>query len=314
MFVKKNIYLGLLLASVMGLSACDNAQTSSETPQLTAQQAEIQKYNTYIKVANFNHDSFEEYINYFQHDIKPEFVKPTNNIIINSNVDDMRKIKKYLDDARSMKPAMPDLDGPAQEYSNALAKSLPIGMDMHNYIAAKTYLSDNGAHGREVQDAVIASLQQLAHAEQVFLKSIDVRDRAQTKAAFENSEKGTQAYYKAGMVYYMKQGMDAASDLQPEQGLGKDRDAFNDALNQFASMAKGYESKIKNPDNSDCSILRDNINSYLSIGRTIISRTDSNYYYKKKHSFLGFAGGDGDPGDLEHNFNGLISSLNASAC
>ncbi len=66
----------------------------------------------------------------------------------------MSQIKDNLDKARTMKPDMADIDGPAKAYSDALKNVIPLDRDMANYIESKAYLGDKSAHGREIQPAI----------------------------------------------------------------------------------------------------------------------------------------------------------------
>lgn len=312
-----------LAASLILLSACDDSTSSqsgqANEEQTASEQAEIQKYNAYVEVANSVHRSYAEDLATYQTAVKPVLDGKRNedNLLFPSS-SPMGRIKENLDKARAMKPDMAELDGPAKAYSDALAKAVPLDRDMANYIEAKTYLSDKGAHGRDTQPAYIAAMEELATAQASYNNAIEAKDRARIKSAFDKTEKDTLAYFRIGMVYHIKDSMDLASGFLSGTGLGDKKEAFKASLDQFNAMATGYDNKIREQSNEGCSAIMSKANAYLSTGRQIISRTEDGSYEKDKQQRSQFqmmqSREQQDANSLLQDYNNMISRLNMNQC
>lgn len=320
MFAKQIARSLAVAACFFALTACDDKP--SEKPQQTqasAEQAEILKYNEYIEAANMTSASYAKELAQYQKYIQPAFDgKKELKDLFFSQPTAMGRIKEHLDKARSMKPAMAELDEPARLYSEALAKAEPVSRDMYNYISAKTYQSDNGEHGRKIQPALLTSMKDLVEAQANFLNGVDAKDRARIKAEFERTEKDTVAYYRMGMVYWLKESMDAASGVLDGQGLGNRTEDFKKSLNQFNSMAAAYDAKMRESNKTGCSNLLFTANAYLSTGRDVIERTENGSYEQDakqpKQFQLMQSHQTQDANSLLQNYNNMISALNMGKC
>ncbi|TWF56473.1 YiiG family protein [Neorhizobium alkalisoli] len=309
-----------IAACLLTLSACDDSKSeANRQPQVSAEQAEVLKYNEYVGTANMTQASFGDDLEKYRQYVQPVFDgKKKSDSLFFSSTSSMGRIKEKLDKARAMKPDMADLDAPAQTYSEALGKADPLYSDMANYIGAKTYLSDKGAHGREIQSAFIASMEAVTAAQAGFANAIDAKDRARIKAEFEKAEKDTIAYYQLGMSYHIKESMDLASGFLAGNGLGDKKEAFKTSLDQFNGMATNYENKVREKTKNGCSSLMLHVNAYLAKGREIIQDTESGKYEKDKKRPAQFqlmqSDEQRDASTLLQNFNNVINALNFNRC
>lgn len=320
MFAKHIARSLAVAACFFALSACDDKNADKpQEPPISAEQAEVVKYNAYVEAANMASSSFGNDLAQYEKYIKPVFdgKKPMKDLFF-SEPGAMDRIQQQLDKARAMKPAMAELDEPARMYSEALAKAGPVSRDLYNYIGAKTYKSDNGDHGREVQPAYLTNMQSLVVAQADFLNGIDAKDRARIKAEFEKTKKDTLEYYRMGSIYYLKESMDAAGDFINGEGLGDKKDAFKTALNQLNSMLTAYDAKMREHNKVGCSNLLFTANAYLSKGRDAIERTENGEYEKEakepKQFRLMESQQTQDAKSLLQNYNNMISAINMGKC
>lgn len=312
----------MVLACFFALTACDDKsaeKAQQEQAQKAPEQSEVEKYNEYVRAANMATVSFAQDLEQYQKNIQPVFDgKKRNKNLFYSNPIGISRVQEQLDKARAMKPAMAELDESARVYSEALAKADPLSRDVYNYISAKTYLSDEGAHGREIQPAYLDAMQKLVVAQADFLNGIDAKDRARIKAEFESSEKGSIDHYRIGMVYYLKESMDAADGVYDGTGLGDKKEAFRNALNQFNSMVTAYDGKVRERNKTGCSSLKMTANSYLSTGREIIESTEEGTYEKEakkpKQFRLMEPQQKRDASSLLQHYNNMINELNVNRC
>lgn len=312
-----------LAAALILLSACDDSTSSqsdhTQGVRTASDQEEIQKYNAYVEVANSVRRPYAEDLATYQSVVKPVFdgKKKEDDLLFPSS-STMSQIKDNLDKARTMKPDMADIDGPAKAYSDALKNAIPIDRDMANYIESKAYLGDKSAHGREIQPAYISAMEALAMAQENYDNAIEAKDRARIKSAFDNAEKGTLAYFRIGMVYRIKESMNFASGFLSGSGLGDERDAFKTSLDQFNAMATGYDDKIREQNNEGCSAIMSKANAYLSTGRQIVNRTEEGSYEKDKQQRSQFqmmqSREQEDANSLLQDYNNMISRLNMNQC
>jgi len=319
MIVSNAIRALAVAACLCALSACkDDKSAAPEAPKVSAEQAEVQKYNAYVDVAN-SAGAYGDAVDDYEKHVQPylDGKKPLKELYFNAP-SSLERLKAALDKAQSMAPAMADLDGPARAYAEAMGKAAPLSSDINNYIDAKTYQSDKGAHGREIQPALLASLKALAVAQDGFLSAIEARDRARTKAEFENAKKDTAAYFRAGLIYYGKQSMDRAEGVLAGKGLGDQVEPFKQALDQANTMALGYDGKIRESNNKGCSSLMLHANTFFSKGRDIIQRTTDGTYAqeaKRPAPFSMMPSQQGrDAHDLQQDFTNLINELNIDRC
>ncbi len=303
-------------ACVLMLSACDESKTNkAEQSQPPAEQAEVLKYNAYVEVANSFQRTYAKELATFQSYVQPVLEGKDKNDNLFYSTNNLDRLKNDLAKAREMKPDMAELDGPAEAYRDAAEKAEPLDREMGNYISAKTYLSDKGAHGREIQPAFVAAMEALATAQVNFVGAIDARDRARIKAEFDKAEKDTRDYFRIGMIYHIKESMDAADGFLQGNGLGDKKDALNTSLDEFNKMATGYDAKVREKNNAGCSSLMLNVNAYLSTGRQIILRTENGRYQEdKKAKFQMMSAERQDASSLLQDYNNVISTINMNRC
>lgn len=309
-----------LSACVLALSACGSQDNDkSHQAHTLADQGELQKYNAYVEAANMGQVSFAKTLETYRKSIEPAFdgKKDMTNLFFPSEPG-IGRIKEQLDKAIAMKPDMAELDGAGRAYSDALGKVDPLYRDMANYIEAKTYTSDKGAHGREIQPSLITALENLATAQSAYMKGIDAKDRARIKAEFEATKKDTLDYYRMGMVYHIKESIDHASGVLDGKGLGDQKDAFKASLDQFNIMGTKFENKIRETNKDGCPGFMLHVNAYLAAGRNIIQRTEDGTYAKESKnnsSFMLMKPQQTQDGEtLLQNYNDVISNINIKQC
>ncbi|MFJ1302084.1 YiiG family protein [Pseudomonadota bacterium AL_CKDN230030165-1A_HGKHYDSX7] len=318
-------YASRMLAAVvcaLALSACSDEAKKPEAPKMSASQAEIKKYNEYVSAANRAGDTYERALEKWENDLAPKFAgtKPLKDMYINDGSPHATpQIKESLDNALAMSPAIDDLDALARAYSEALGKFLPVSTDMNNYISAKTYVSDKGAHGKEIQAAYGDSLKAVVATQAAFFGGIEVKDRARTKAEFENAKKDTTEYFRAGLIYYSKESVNMADGLFEGTGLGDQLDPFSKALDDMNKMAVAYDGKLRESNQKGCPSLMSNVNSYLSAGRTAIEHTTGGRYDEEAkrtgiHARVITRSIETDANNLRRTYNSLVGALNRNSC
>lgn len=318
MIVKNAIRSLAVAACVLALSACgEDKPKQPDAPKVSADQAEIQKYNAYVGVANSVTDSYGGALEKYQKYVQPVIEGKEKKDVQYYASFYMDRTREQLDKAVAMKPEMAELDGPARKYIEALTKAAPLYNDMTQYISAKTYTSDNGAHGREIQPAFIESMTALAAAQEGFFEGIEAKDRARTKAEFESARKDTVAYFRAGMVYYSKDAMDQAEGVFDGTGLGGKKDAFKQSVDQFNTMATRFDAKMRESNQKGCSSFMMDANAFTAIGRSIVQRTDDGTYVKEakdRKPYMPQTQAVRDAYDLRQKFNNVVSAMNTNRC
>ncbi|MDH2913167.1 YiiG family protein [Kosakonia cowanii] len=323
MFVKQIARSLAVAACLFALSACDDNKKAEQPQesQSTAEQDGIAKYNAHVEAANYVTYSFGEDLAKYKKYNQPQLdgKKPLEELYSSGSSSAMTTLQDFLDKAIAMKPPMPELDQPARDYSDAVAKATPVIRDLENYINSKSYSSDNGAKGRELQPAYLSSMEKLVVAQANYLNAIDAKDRARIKAEFDKAEKDSLAYYRIGSIYYLKESMDAASGFLNGEGLGDKKEAFKTSLDQFNAMMTSYDTKMRERNKVGCSNMIFKANAYLSTGRDVIKHTEEGRYEeeaKRAHPF-GMSTNNSinnDTRDLMQNFNNMINTMNLNQC
>ncbi|QNQ20416.1 YiiG family protein [Kosakonia sp. SMBL-WEM22] len=321
--IAKNIARTLAVAACLfALSACDDkkAEEPQQASKSSAEQAEITKYNAYIEAANMSSSSFGEQLDQYKKYIAPAFTgeKPRDDLFFPGSDTTIPRVKDLLDKARAMEPEMKDLDASATRYSEALGQTEPVNRELYNYINAKTYKSDNGDKGRELQPKFISAMEKLVVAQADFLNAVDKKDRERIKAEYEKTPKDTAAYYRIGSIYYLKESMDAANGFINGEGLGDKKDAFKKSLDQFNEALTAYDAKMRESNKKGCSSLIFTANSYLSTGRDVIEHTDSGIYEQEAKRSQQFqmmqSTQENDVRSLMQNYNNVINAINIGTC
>lgn len=322
MFAKTIARSLAVAACLFALSACDDkkADEPQQASQSSAEQAEITKYNSYIEAANMSSSSFGEQLEQYKKYIAPAFSgeKSRSDLFFPGSDTTIPRVKDLLDKAHAMEPVMKDLDDSATRYSEALGQAEPVNRELSNYINSKTYKSDNGDKGRELQPKFISAMEKLVVAQADFLNAIDKKDRERIKAEYEKTPKDTAAYYRIGSIYYLKESMDAASGFINGEGLGDKKDAFKKSLDQFNDALTAYDAKMRESNKKGCSSLIFTANSYLSTGRDVISHTEDGTYEKeanepKQFHMMQSTQGN-DVRDLMQHYNNVINAINIGTC
>lgn len=320
-FMSRPLCMSALLAATLMLAACgdDTAKKEAKPAEASTAQAEIIKYNQYVDAANGIHQSFEETLDKYEQYMVPKLAdkKPVKDYVIGNDILVLRT-KEKLDKALALKPAIPEIDAAAKDFSEALGKLMPLSTELQNYAAAKTFLADNGALAREKSPAYVAALTDVVKAENAFYHGISVKDTANTKQAFESAKKDTVAYYRAGMVYYGKSTLNEATGIFDGTGLGAKKDAFKQELDKLNEMTLGFDKKTREADPKGCSSTMMHANSFLAAGRKVVEHEESGRYTedaKRTGAFKMIRPTIVDDAyGLRQNFNNLISNLNTSRC
>ncbi|MGY5956982.1 DUF3829 domain-containing protein [Kosakonia sp. BK9b] len=319
----KNIVRSLAVAACLfALMGCDDKKSDqaqeSQVSAEQAEQAEVLKYNEYIAAANMSSTTYADQLAQFREEVKPALArkKSIDRLYFNApNPQGLINVKESLDKALAMKPDMPVLDEPARAYRDAVEKIQAVNTDMVSYINAKTYTSDQGAHGREIQNDFEARLQALVTAHEAFLQSIKAQDTARVKAAFEKAEKGTREYYHAGMIYYLKQSVEAAHNIDENTTLGDKTEAFKTSLDQFNAMALGYDAKVREFNKTGCPTIMSAANNYLGAARTVLQRSNDGTYEKEAQRKNGSRMmHEWDVREIYNNYKNVIETLNYNRC
>ena len=117
---------------------------------------------------------------------------------------------------------------------------------------------------------------------------------------------------------HIKDSIDQASSFLNGEGFGDSKDVFKAALDAFATMASGYDRKVRDQNSTGCLAIMSNANAYLSVGRQIIHRTEDGSYEKDKQQGSQFqlmqSREQQDASSLLQNYNNMISQLNMNQC
>src|SRR5690606_3991730 len=244
------------------LGGCTDSETQSQpaaaaAPELSPEQQNIATYNVFVEAANGDNfsSSLDEYPKYYAAAIKNKAPLANYTAVLPSNIEAQRK---NLAKALAMKGDLPERDATGKPLSEALAKLEPLNKEMYNYVQSKGFLSDKGKKAQEKDAAFIGALTEVVQTQQAFYEAIAKRDEINTRTAFENAEKDTFEYYRAGLVVYAKQTMHRSYDFFESPSDKKLAAAFNESLDKLAEMAEGMNGK------QDCSNLMMTVNSLLS--------------------------------------------------
>lgn len=312
-FKAKPMVAALFVAGTLVLSGCndDNTQAQqSETPELSAEQQDIAKYNAFIEVANGARfaETLISYQKYYAEKIQKK--KPLTDYSVVSPYN-IKMTRENLDKALALTGNLPELDATAKPLNDALVKLEPINAELNNYAESKGYLSDKGKKAQEKDAEYIAALTDVVKAQEAFLDAISKRDEINTRTAFEKAEKDSVDYYRAGIVLYAKQAANRSQDFFESAGEQKTADAFNESLDKLNEMADGWNKKMSETHAKGCTNLVMQVNSLLSSGRDAIAHA-ARGDYKRKTAYMTPTYFDEQA--VSQGFNNVINSLNQQQC
>jgi len=308
----KPLFASLCVAGTLLLGGCNDSETQSQqaeaaAPELSPEQQNIAKYNVFVEAANGDNFSsyLDEYQKYYADAIKNKEPLENYTAVLPSNIERQRK---NLEKALAMKGDLPELDATGKPLSEALAKLEPLNKEMYNYVQSKGFLSDKGKKAQEKDAAFIGALTEVVQTQQAFYEAIAKRDEINTRTAFENAEKDTFEYYRAGLVVYAKETMHRSYDFFESPSDKKLAAAFNESLDKLAEMAEGMNGK------QDCSNLMMTVNSLLSNGRKSIADAAKTDFTPRPTLQAALVSLNMDKTFFNRDFDHLIGALNNQVC
>ncbi|WP_122417388.1 YiiG family protein [Pseudomonas viridiflava] len=316
----------LLVSLGLALAGCDKGDTpksashpaNSTQQSVSTEQVEIEKYNAYVDAANQGEDFgelLEKRVELYSGKLAPG-KKVTDYTLFSPY--DISTLQRKLNQALAISFPMPELDEPAKNTLAALAKLEPIHGELANYSDSKGYLADDGKKARQMEPALEAAMKDVAEAQAVFFDGIRKRDEINTRTAFDNAEKDTLAYYRAGIVVYGKESARLASDFFASAGSEAKAKPLEESLNHTAQMIEGWDKKSceqKRP--ASCSIVLSDLNGFVGKGREAVSNAKNGRYKRENSSELSWKISNPikrDSDDLQRAFSKLINSMNRNDC
>ncbi|MNF55589.1 hypothetical protein D3C84_370540 [compost metagenome] len=322
----RNMLAGMLMLLGVFLSGCDKSdnaqgvapQNQAHQAEKNSSQAEIEKYNIYVEAANKGGD--------FASTLEKRKVEYSETLASGKKLTsyymfsgyDISILQENLNKALQLSYPMPELDDPAKSMIVALAKLQPIHAELANYANSKGYLSDGGKKAREMEPLLEAALEDVAMEQAKFYDGISKRDEINTKAAFDNSEKDSLGYYRAGIVLYAKQSVRLSDEFFRSAGAQEAAKAFEDSLNKTAQMIEGWDKKGKSQTPAlKCSVLLNDLNRFVGKGREAINTARNGGYkpdeqrqmmWKMNNPILR------DAKSLGQSFDSVINGLNRTTC
>ena len=316
-FKAKPLFAALMVAGTLMLSACNDDQSNAQqadTSQVSAEQQDIAKYNVFVEAANGQNfaKALMDHQKFYGDKIKHKKPLTEYSVVYPYNVKVQRE---NLEKALAMKGNLPELDAAAKPLRDALAKLEPINAELHNYEQSKGYLSDNGKKAQEKDAEYVADLTEVVKAQDVFLDAIIKRDEINTRTAFEEAEKGTEDYYRAGMILYAKEAVRRSDDFFATAGEQKAADAFKESLDKTGEMVEGWNAKKTEGGSQECSNVLLPANSFLSSGRDAIAHAAQGDY-KRQSGMMQMMMNTRtlDEDSVSRNFDSLINALNQHRC
>ncbi|WP_409260484.1 YiiG family protein [Pseudomonas putida] len=319
------VWLGLLVAAGVLLAGCDNGQApgraaarqgQAATEQPSAEQIEIEKYNAYVDAANRG-GNFAAILEHRRTEYSKQLTsknKLTEYYLFSAY--DISGLRDNLKKALALSTPMPELDEPAKEMLVALEKLEPIHSELANYADAKGYLSDGGKKGKDMEPALDAALEGVAVEQVKFYDGLSKRDEINTQQAFDVAEKGSLAYYRAGIVLYAKQSVRLSSEFFQSAGAEASVKPFEESLGKTAQMIEGWhkQSTAKTP---GCTVLLSQMNQFVGKGRQAIDTARTGGYKYNEQRQMAWKNSNPIERDAKFfgkSFDDVINGLNATTC
>ncbi|MFJ4053821.1 YiiG family protein [Pseudomonas sp. NPDC089743] len=319
------VWLGLLIAAGVLLAGCDNAQAprSATAPQgqvaaeqPSAEQIEIEKYNAYVDAANSG-GNFAAILDHRRTEYSKDLQsknKLSEYYLFSAY--DISLLRDNLNKALALPSPMPDLDAPAKAMLVALDKLQPVHSELANYAASKGYLSDGGQKARAMEPALDAALEGVAIEQAKFYDGLAKRDEVNTRQAFDEAEKDSLAYYRAGIVLYAKQSMRLSTDFFQSAGAEASVKPFEESLGKTAQMIEGWH-KQNTATGPGCSVMLSRLNQFVGKGREAIDTARSGGYKYNEQRQMAWKHNN----PIEHDakffgsaFDDVINDLNSTSC
>ncbi|WHS33946.1 DUF3829 domain-containing protein [Brucella sp. NM4] len=225
----------------------------------------------------------------------------------------IKRMRETLDKALAMPAELPEIDKAAKALTAALKDIEPLNTELDNYAQANGYLADKGKKAREKDGDYVAAMAKVAAAEEEFYSGIQKRDEANTRTAFEQAQKDSVEYFRAGIILYSKQTARLADEFFQSKGEEKAARAFGDSLNQVNEMAEGFDKKIRESRPDGCTSMMRSVNSVLARGRNAIQRAERGDYKDQGFSSLSDPVGM-DVRAFNQDFNNMINDFNRDLC
>ncbi|WDS37457.1 DUF3829 domain-containing protein [Pseudoxanthomonas sp.] len=315
--------LSITASLCTGLVACGGkpgaaTSASGTSSQTSAEQQQIAKYNTYVDAANQIDTSFSqelrEHLRLYGDRLKGGGKLDMYSVPMTMLIE---RLDKELKQGLAMAPAMDDLDPAAKQFADALDALVPLNRELESYADSKGYLADDGAKARAQDPAYVAALTAVARAEGAFMAGIAARDEKNIRDAFEQAEQGSQAYYRAGMILYSHQSMDAGDAFFESLGSAETADTFKTSLDKVGEMSEAWDKKVRETIPAGCRSVTRQANLMLGNARDALKhaadgaykRYDLNDPISKMMSPV-----VNDASHFRRNYNDLVAQLNSQRC
>jgi len=321
----RSVWLGMLVAAGVLLAGCDNDQTprSAAAPQgqaaaeqPSAEQIEIEKYNAYVDAANRG-GNFAAILEHRRTEYSKQ-LKSKNKLseYYLFSAYDISGLRDNLKKALALSSPMPELDEPAKAMLVALEKLEPIHSELASYADSKGYLSDGGQKGKEMEPALDAALEGVAIEQAKFYEGLTKRDEINTQQAFEEAEKDSVEYYRAGIVLYAKQSVRLSTDFFQSAGADASVKPFEESLGKTAQMIEGWhkQATAKSP---GCTVLLSQMNQFVGKGREAINTAKSGGYKYDEQRQMSWKHNNPIERDAKFfakSFDDVINGLNSTSC
>jgi hypothetical protein len=317
---------GMFILVGVFLSGCDKSdnaqgvapQDQARQAEKSSSQAEVEKYNIYVEAANRGGDfgtTLEKRKDEYSQTLASG--KKLTSYYIFSGYD-ISILQDNLNKALALSYPMPELDEPAKGMLVALAKLQPIHGELANYADSKGYLSDGGKKAREMEPSLEAALEDVAVEQAKFYDGISKRDEINTKTAFDDAEKDSLGYYRAGIVLYAKQSVRLSDEFFRSAGAQEAARTFEDSLNKTAQMIEGWDKKGKSQTPAlKCSVLLSDLNRFVGKGREAINTARNGGYKPDEQRQMMWKMNNPiqrDAKSFGQSFDSVINGLNRTTC
>lgn len=312
----KNTIKQCCLASLIAMACfasvgCDDQKNSAgampdpAAQQENTEQQEIAKFNAYVDAANgFSYSAASDLAKHIDY-MKRQKKNGDYDAYWVADDTSLKRMAEHLSEARAMKPAMADLDAPAESYGNALNAALPLVKELNDYQDSKGMLADGGQKAREKEEQYVTLMTTLAGAQQNFNTALEKRDDANLRHTFESAKKGSPDYYRSGIALYAKETMNAGeaffnayNDEKPSKEIDNQ---FRQSLDKLAGMNQG------------CEPLKSEVNDLLGAGRSALRDAEKgslavNHFLKSNMSIRMRSDA------VNSAYMNLINKMNRSGC
>lgn len=309
--IKQCCLTSLIAMACFASAGCDDQKNSAgampdpAAQQENTEQQEIAKFNAYVDAANgFTYSAASDLAKHIDY-MKRQKKNGDYDAYWVADDTSLKRMAERLGEARAMKPAMADLDAPAESYGNALNAALPLVKELNDYQDSKGMLADGGQKAREKEEQYVTLMTTLAGAQQNFNTALEKRDDANLRHTFESAKKGSPDYYRSGIALYAKETMNAGenffnayNDEKPSKEIDNQ---FRQSLDKLAEMNQG------------CEPLKSEVNDLLGAGRSALRDAEKgslavNHFLKSNMSIRMRSDA------VNSAYMNLINKMNRSGC